>query len=235
MWTRAELKEDAKAAFKQNYWRCVLVGLIAIVLMGITGGSAGSNVSDGELKNAFYTTSAETGISVMAIITIILGIMAVSIIISALITVFLRNPLTVGVSRFFYKNSEAPATVGEVGYAFSGGRYLKTVGAMILRGIFIALWSLLLVIPGIIKVYDYYLVGYILADDPDIWAMDALRKSKELMRGHRWNTFVLNVSFLPWMILSAFTFGLLEVFYVMPYMQQTDAQLYRTLKEQNNY
>ncbi len=235
MWTRAELKADAKAAFKQNYWSCVLVGFIAIVLMGVTGGSASSSVSDGELKDVFYTASATTGLSVITIITIVLGIMAVSLMISSLIAVFLRNPLTVGVSRFFYKNSEAPATVGEVGYAFSGGRYLKTVGAMLLRSIFIFLWSLLLIIPGIIKTYDYYLVDYILADNPDMSAMDALRRSKELMRGHRWNTFVLNLSFIPWIILSAFTLGLLEVFYVMPYMEQTDAQLYRAVKEQNNY
>lgn len=235
MWTRAELKEDAKVAFKQNYWRCVLVGFIAIVLMGATGGSVGSQANDDGVKDALYTASATSGMSVISIITIILGLMAVSVIISTLITVFLRNPLTVGVSRFFYKNSEAPARVGEVGYAFSGDRYLKTVGTMVLRSVFIFLWSLLLIIPGIIKTYDYYLVGYILADNPDMGTMDALRKSKELMRGHRWNTFVLNLSFLPWMILSAFTLGLLEIFYVMPYMEQTDAQLYRVLKEQNNY
>ena len=70
------------------------------------------------------------------------------------------------------------ASAGEIVYAFNGGRYLKIVGTMLLRSVFIFLWSLLFIIPGVIRFYDYYLVSYIMADDPQISAMDALRKSK---------------------------------------------------------
>lgn len=107
---------------------------------------------------------------------------------------------------------------------------MKTVGAMMLRALFVWLFSLLFVIPGIIKMYDYYLVGYILADDPTMSPMDALRKSKEMMRGYRWDTFVLNLSFLPWYLLGGLTCGVLNVFYITPYVAQTNAELYRALK-----
>ena len=87
------------------------------------------------------------------------------------------------------------------------------------------------VIPGIIKAFDYYLVGFILADDPDMSVMDALRKSKEMMKGHRWNTFVLNLSFLCWKLLGVLTLGILDIFYTNPYVDATDAELYLALKK----
>ena len=68
------------------------------------------------------------------------------------------------------------------------------------------------------------------ADDPTMSPMDALRKSKEMMRGYRWDTFVLNLSFLPWYLLGGLTCGVLNVFYITPYVAQTNAELYRALK-----
>lgn len=56
--------------------------------------------------------------------------------------------------------------------------------------------------------------------------MDALRKSKEMMKGHRWNTFVLNLSFLGWKLLGVLTLGILDIFYTNPYVDATDAELY---------
>lgn len=239
MWTREKLKMSAKNVFRQNYWRCVLAGVVSVLALGSVGYSgASSSVENGGVDNMIYRLSYSTGISVVAIVIALIGFLAVSTIVSMLIAVFVRNPFAVGTSRFFLKNTEMQASAGEIVYAFNGGRYLKIVGTMLLRSVFIFLWSLLFIIPGVIRFYDYYLVSYIMADDPQISAMDALRKSKEMMRGQRFNTFVLNLSFIPWTILSAFTLGLLSVFYVNPYKLQTDAQLYKRIKEQyyyNNY
>lgn len=236
MWTREQLKTQAKDAVRRNYWMSVLVGFIALIAAGSAGYSSfrgGNNSVD--MKEILYGLSARTGVSVVAIIIGMFGIMATAMIISTLIAVFIRNPLEVGVSRFFLKNAYEHAGLGEVGYSFSGGQYLRIVGTMVLKQLFIFLWTLLFIIPGIIKVYDYYLVEYIIADDPTISVMDALAKSRNMMRGHRWNTFVLNLSFIPWLLLSVFTFGILAIFYVNPYIQQTDAQLYIRIKEENNY
>ena len=147
-------------------------------------------------------------------------------------TLFLRNPAEVGTNRFFLKNARESASLKELLYAFRSGNYLNIVWAQFLVGLFIALWSLLLVIPGIIKTFEYMMVGYILADEPDMAAMDALRKSKQMMKGHKWNAFVLGLSFLGWELLGVLTFGILDIFYVRPYVEATFAELYLALKQQ---
>ena len=101
---------------------------------------------------------------------------------------------------------------------------------MFLTDLFVALWCILFIIPGLVKAYAYRLVPYIMADDPDIDAMDAIKKSQKMMKGHKWNAFVLDLSFLGWYFLGTLTAGLLWVFYVEPYEEQTDAELYEVLK-----
>ena len=96
--------------------------------------------------------------------------------------------------------------------------------------LFIWLWSLLFVIPGIIKEYEYRLVPYIVSENPTISYKDAQAESKKLMKGNKWKTFILDLSFIGWDILSAFTLGMLEIFFVGPYKASTEAALYETLK-----
>lgn len=235
IWTRQELKDKAKVAFKRNYWRCVLVGLIWTVVTGFAASSStgSSSGSDGTSTLAQLQILADGyGVSLQTIILTILAIVGVSLVISTLLNVFLQNPFAVGTERFFLKNAYEPAAVNDVTYSFTGGRYFKTVGTMFLKDLFVGLWSILFVIPGIIAAYNYYLVEFIMADDPQISAMDALRKSKEMMRGHRWNVFVLNLSFIGWLLLGTITCGVLDIFYVIPYMKATDAELYLKLKNQ---
>ena len=106
------------------------------------------------------------------------------------------------------------------------------MGAMFLRELFLCLWSMLRIVPGVIKRYSYRMVPYILADDPIIGAGDAITLSRKMMNGHKWNTFVLDLSFIGWDLLSILTMGLLGVFYVNPYQFSTDAELYQVLKNQ---
>lgn len=286
MWTRKQLKTDAKAAFKQNYWRCVLVALVFVLLIGVTAGLSGSGSGAGfgagvgnigaiasgnetidkavenfktaldeangmapdkaatkvseAVQNLFDEIGDEGVAAIGAIIlTLVISIIVgsiISMIISVVISIFLRNPLQVSCYRFFYKNTEDAAKLGEMKYPFGKGRYMKTVGAMLLKDLFIFLWSLLFIIPGIIKAYDYRLVGYILADDPTMSAKEALKKSKEMMKGNRWKAFVLDLSFILWWFLAGIPFvGMfVALLYVYPYICQTDAELYRTLKANNN-
>lgn len=231
MWTRQELKAKGKAAFKANYWRSVLVSFIATALLGVSykvndTGTGGIEQFQADLNAA----AAQADVSMGLIIAVLVGLIGIATVVSFAIILFLRNPILVGVDRFYLVNADEPASLHELLYSFEAGNYLNIVLAMFLSALFIGLWSLLLIIPGIIKMFDYYLVTYILADEPELSAMDALRKSQAMMRGHRWNTFVLNLSFFGWLLLGGLTFGLLNVFYVSPYMQATDAELYRTLK-----
>ena len=101
---------------------------------------------------------------------------------------------------------------------------------MFRRDISIALWSMLFVIPGIVKSYEYRMIPYLLAEHPEMTWKDAFAESKEMMTGNKWKAFVLDLSFIGWQLLSILTLGLLSVFYVNPYKFSTNAALYEAIK-----
>lgn len=100
----------------------------------------------------------------------------------------------------------------------------------LLTGIFTILWSLLFIIPGIIAAISYTLVYFIKLDNPEMSAMEVINKSKTMMKGHKMDYFVLGLSFFGWIILGAFTFGILYL-WLIPYMNVTLANFYNSLKE----
>ena len=101
---------------------------------------------------------------------------------------------------------------------------------IILMGLKAFLWSLLLFIPGIVKAVAYSLTPYILAEYPDVSANDATKLSDRMTRGYKMDIFVAALSFLGWELLSAVTFGLLEVVFVGPYREITFGGIYEELK-----
>ena len=100
----------------------------------------------------------------------------------------------------------------------------------IINTIFIALWTCLFIIPGIIKSLSYSMSYYILIDNTDISANEARKMSMQMMHGHKWRLFCLNLSFIGWVLLSLLTFGIL-LFWVMPYMEVARAEFYQNLLE----
>lgn len=106
----------------------------------------------------------------------------------------------------------------------------KAVWLSIITYIFTFLWSLLFIIPGIIKVFSYAMAPYILADNPELTANEALTKSKEIMDGHKFDLFVLQLSFFWWYILGAITFGIAYI-YVVPYVSATTTNFYNSIKD----
>lgn len=106
--------------------------------------------------------------------------------------------------------------------------YLKGFLLLFLKRFFVRIWSLLLVIPGIVAMYEYSLAYYIFLDDPDISITEAINLSKDLMKGHKMDMFILDLSFILWYIASLFTFGLL-LLYVIPYQEVTKALFYNQI------
>ena len=102
------------------------------------------------------------------------------------------------------------------------------VVANLLQWVLILLWTLLFIIPGIVASYSYAMTGYILAEDPDLTASQAIQRSKEMMRGNRWRLFCLQLSFIGWIILCLFTFGIGNLF-LNPYQTAADAAFYREI------
>ena len=102
----------------------------------------------------------------------------------------------------------------------------------LINEIFIFLWSLLFIIPGIIKTFSYSMSPYILADNPGIEPNEARKQSMAMMKGHKWRLFCLEFSFIGWWLLCGLTLGILT-FWVTPYVQTAIAEFYQDLLVRN--
>lgn len=112
------------------------------------------------------------------------------------------------------------------------GQYLRCLGGYWWMALFAWLWSMLFVIPGIIKGLSYMMTPYILAECPNVPAKEALKLSMRMTKGHKGKLFVVGLSFIGWLMLSSLTFGILLIVYVGPYMQCTWAGYYEELREE---
>jgi len=164
----------------------------------------------------------------------LLGIVAsigiIIILIAIAVSLLVGNPLLVGKNRYFMCNRDVKTGVGEIGFAYSSGNFWNVVKIMFLMNLFIFLWTLLLIIPGIIKSYEYAMVPYILAENPGIDSKRAFELSKEMMQGEKWNYFVLQLSFIGWYLLGLLA-CCIGVIFVSPYYEATMAEFYGWARE----
>lgn len=165
---------------------------------------------------------------VVAFVIIAIVIFTMVFIALIAIDVFLVNPLWIGAQRFMLKSVDDRGEISELGYTFDHN-YLNGVKTTFMRDLYVFLWTLLFIIPGIYKKYQYYMVEFILAENPDMSWQEVLQRSKDMMEGQKWNVFVLDLSFILWHMLSFFTCGISEIVYVTPYVNLTRAALYRKL------
>lgn len=201
MWTRAELKGRAKAGLKQYYW----YGVLMVLAQGAIAGGA-SLVA-----------------SVIPLVNFVAG---------PVVSLFVVNVLTVGFYNYFIQSTETGRNAG-IDALFSGfkGNYMNVVATMFFKGLFQFLWSLLFVIPGIIKSYEYCMVPYLAAEFPDKDRKELFAMSKQMMDGNKFDTFILGLSFIGWILLGLLPCGL-GLLFVIPYIQATMAELYLQLKEE---
>ncbi len=150
---------------------------------------------------------------------------AIGTIIGLLVSIFLIAPLHVGCYRWYILNRTSNPPMGELLNSFRNG-YFNTAKIMFCKGLYTTLWSLLFIIPGIIKAYEYSMIPYLLAENPNMSKQEAFAISKELMDGNKFNAFVLDLSFILWNFVGALALGLPGVFFVNPYVQLTNVELY---------
>ena len=149
-------------------------------------------------------------------------------VIGSVLALFIAGPMLVGVSMFSLSLSRGEnARLEQIFEGFKN--YGTVLGAYILMVLFIFLWALLLIIPGIIAGLAYSQTFYILAEDDTIGSMDALRKSKEMMNGYKWKYFCLGLRFIGWALLCILTLGI-GFLWLSPYIQVSYAKFYEDLK-----
>lgn len=202
MWTRSELKQRAKAGLKMYYWQ----GVLAVFLAG----------------------------TVSAVIPYVLGwIPLISFIAAPLAGLFLINVIAVGMCNYFIRSTRLQEDAGLKALlcGFNSETYLNIVVLQFVCGLKLFFWTLLLVIPGIVKRYEYYMVPYLAVEYPEKDRKEIFAMSAQMMRGNKLHTWMLELSFLGWFFLGTLACGI-GVLFVMPYMQATLAELYLTLKEE---
>lgn len=181
----------------------------------------------GIAKDAFYRQywlCVGANVIVMALCSVLSGI-------SLGVAAFILVPsLVIGLNFFSVAMYRGETSSIEDIFREGFDNFGRKLGGYLWMELFIYLWSLLFVIPGIIKAISYALTPYILADCKNVRATDALKLSMRMMEGHKWEYFVLGLSFIGWMLLTSLTCGLLYVFYVGPYMNNTFAGYYAERK-----
>ena len=215
-------------AFKKNYVSAVVVALLMGIFGTVSGESSARRVSEnsdiysGNLFNVGMITGLLAGIATVVILIVLVA------------KVFVGNLLKMGGYRFFILNQTAQPGIGTLLDGFRSGHYVNIVLTMFLRDLFTALWSLLLVVPGIVKHYEYLMVPYIIAENPAMDYKEAFQISKQMMDGEKMEAFIMDLSFIGWYLLSAVTCGLLAIFYVNPYVQASFAEMF-TFNKQKAY
>lgn len=150
-------------------------------------------------------------------------------VLSVIFSIFIANPILLGVKYFYRKGYEEEPEIRDILYAFQSGRYGQLVIKLLLKNVYLVLWTLLFVIPGIYKTYQYWYVEYILLDHPEFSLKEAIELSKEMTEGDKLNIFILELSFIGWILVSALFFSIPDLI-LNPYMSATYAKLYLVRK-----
>lgn len=227
MLDRVQLKMEAKAITKNAKVSAYLftllylaIGLVLDSLDWLTSGSSDVLVYMEtympEVDVSFYPTSPLSLPPVVSgFISIVTGLVAV-----VLSAGYILYAMSVR------KGLETPYATMFDGFLFAG----KIILLSIVQYIFIFLWSLLFIIPGFIAGYRYRFALYNLCENPEMGVMEALNMSKAQTRGHKWELFVLDLSWIGWNILCTLTLGILSI-WIAPYIQQTDIGYFQAIKE----
>ena len=215
--TNQEFKNEALAALKGNWAPAVLCTVVLLLLSCIALGPS-------------YVTNLTT----MTALQLSSNVATALITSGMLLAIFIFYPLMVGYTVTYNKlfvEADTALTGNMFKTMFNG--YFRNVWGIFLMYLFISLWSLLLLIPGIIKTYSYAMTPYILQDYPELSANQAINLSRKMMKGHKFDFFWLTLSFIGWAILCFFTFGIGYV-WLMPYVQTTSAAFYQEVKKEYN-
>lgn len=163
---------------------------------------------------------------VMLILFIVVGL-----VLAFLVWFFFINMFTVIMRRFFLEGrTYEKVSPQRLLFLLRVKRWVRVSCTMFAASFFQFLWSLTL-IGGVIKRYSYFLVPYIAAENPDVRPLEAITLSRKMMRGHKWECFLMEMSFLGWVILGGATLGISEIFYSNPYRMAAYAEYYVRVRE----
>lgn len=221
----SEIRRQARENLRGHWGQAIGAAFIAGLLGGSitsSGGSASSSAggSSGAAElEAFQVLPPE----IMQIATTILGVVGLLVLVGFII----GGTIQLGYSVYLLKQYHRQETcIGDLFSQFF--RFGTGFAQQFLVGLYTFLWALLFIIPGMVKVFSYAMTPFILADDPNLTANQAITRSRHLMNGHKWELFVLSLTFIGWEILGALTLGI-GMLWVTPYKNAAYAAFYRQI------
>ena len=214
----SELRLKARQSLTGNYWPAVLVAFVASIFgaLLVNGGSFSINIEE---------RFSEVFGNLPAIVKWYLAIVGSTAGVLSLVNLILGGVIQLGYASYLLKQHDRE--ICETKELFSkfdyfGPGFLQ----LLLRNIFTALWSILLVIPGIIKSLGYSMTPFLMVENPNLTAKEAIKLSQEKMMGHKWELLCMSLSFIGWSILATLTGGIGYIF-LNPYMNAAYAAFYR--------
>jgi len=232
----ADFRSIARTALKGKWGIAVIAGLIASLLgaIGSIGPELNVELNDGNFNASLQilgqdVISTNGGVEFWPVLAGIATYIAIFAVITGIALFILGSSVEVGYMKFNLDLVDRQKEA-EIGTMFGYFQFWKTAAcARFLKGVYVLLWLLLFIVPGIIAGYSYAMTSYILAEDPELTASEAIEQSKQMMYGHRWRLFCLQFSFIGWEILSALlTFGIGSL-WITPYKQAATAAFYREI------
>ncbi len=232
----ADFRRIARESLKGKWMIAVLAGIIAWIFGAVSGngpelnihyGEAGAQINMEVMGQTFHLNEFIQNPAAEAFLTgsmIYISVLAFVILIAQMI---LSGIISAGYARFNLNLVDGKEVSADQLFAYFP-QWKTMVAAMLLQLLYITLWTLLFIIPGIIAALRYSMTYFILAENPEMRASEAIHRSKEIMDGNKWRFFCLGLSFFGWALLCVFTAGIGNLF-LTPYMEAANAAFYRDI------
>lgn len=238
MYYAADYREMARTALKGKWGTAVLTTFVASLLGGIeisrkSGFRVNENIADQGIS--IQTTGGSIMLdnilpySFMNFLHLAAGVLIVYV----FVTFAIGAAVELGLNQFYIRMAYGDSP--SIGVLFEKFRYIgKALALRLVTTIFIILWSLLFIIPGIIAAYRYSMAAYVLAENPEYGIMEAIYTSSDMMEGNKWRLFCLQFSFIGWNLLASLTFGIGFLF-VTPYRIAAETSFYLDVSRADGY
>ena len=213
---RAYLKAEAKNYIRQvfphaPYWHMVLAGLVMFFCNG-------GNQSRVEIKENGFHVGFAAGEDINALVyTVGLFAALLALAVALCILIFLINPLAYGVKSYFRHLKTEGSQLERIVSGFKGTDYMHIVKTLLKKNLLIVLYMFLLIVPGVIKAYEFYFVEQLIEEHPELQTDEILAMAKNMTMGHKMDLFVYDLSWIGWLILSALLLGIPSILFVTPY------------------
>ena len=232
----ADFRSIARNALKGKWGIAVVAGLIASLLgaIGSNGPELNVELNEGNFNASLQilgqdVVSTNGGVEFWPVFAGIATYIAIFAVITGIALFILGSIVEVGYMKFNLDLVDRQKEA-EISTMFGYFQYWKTTAcARLLQSVYVLLWSLLFIIPGIIAGYSYAMTSYILAENPELTASEAIERSKQMMSGNRWRLFCVQISFIGWEILSALLTIGIGGLWITPYKQAATAAFYREI------